>query len=159
MIRAISSFADGPANFNPTSPAEVQAQKLISSIAIWGCHPQSGFSNAHKACIVQFNHSREPTSASLIFWTWDGVLVNPWKSVGFSQDWQKGTVGWMKARASFYMQLRILLSKNNIPCNHDSQLTNYCKLHTSDLMLVIIKSSLVWSQWDPVRNRPIRQPL
>ena len=63
----------------------------------------------------------------------------------------------MKARASFYMQLRILLSKNNIPCNRDSQLTNYCKLHTSDLMLVIIKLSLVWSQWDPVRNSPIRR--
>ena len=82
----ISSFADGPVNFNLTSPAEEQAQELISSIAIWGCHPQSGFSNVHKACIVQFNHSKEPTSASLIFGTCAGVLVNPWKSVGFCQD-------------------------------------------------------------------------
>jgi len=55
MIRVISSFADGPVNFNHTSPV---AQNLISSTAIWGCHPQSGFSNADKACIIQFNHSQ-----------------------------------------------------------------------------------------------------
>ena len=31
MIRVISSFADGPANFHSTGPAEDQIQKLISS--------------------------------------------------------------------------------------------------------------------------------
>ena len=31
MIRVISSFADGPVNFNPTGPVEDQTQKLISS--------------------------------------------------------------------------------------------------------------------------------
>ena len=34
MIRVISSFADGPINFNPTGPSEEQTQKLISSIDI-----------------------------------------------------------------------------------------------------------------------------
>ena len=27
--------------------------------AIWGCHPQSGFNNARKVCIVQFNQSNQ----------------------------------------------------------------------------------------------------
>ena len=31
MIKVISSFADGPVNFNSTGPAEDQIQKLISS--------------------------------------------------------------------------------------------------------------------------------
>ena len=30
MIRVISSFADGPVNFNTTGPVEDQIQKLIS---------------------------------------------------------------------------------------------------------------------------------
>ena len=30
MIRVISSFADGPVNFNPTGPVADQTQKLIS---------------------------------------------------------------------------------------------------------------------------------
>ena len=34
MKRVISSFADGPVNFNPTGPAEDQTQKLISSTGI-----------------------------------------------------------------------------------------------------------------------------
>ena len=29
MIRVVSSFADGPVNFNPTGPVEDQIQKLI----------------------------------------------------------------------------------------------------------------------------------
>ena len=35
MIRVISSFVVGPANFNPTGPEEDQTQKLISGTGIW----------------------------------------------------------------------------------------------------------------------------
>jgi len=35
MIRAISSFVDGPVNFNHTGPEEDQTQKLISGTGIW----------------------------------------------------------------------------------------------------------------------------
>ena len=37
MIRVISSFGDGPVNFNPTGPAEDQTQKLILSTEL--LHP------------------------------------------------------------------------------------------------------------------------
>ena len=42
MIRAISSFADGPANFNPTSPVEVQAQKFQSRLTKGYCRVDEG---------------------------------------------------------------------------------------------------------------------
>ena len=38
MIRVISSFADGPVNFNPNGPAEDQTQKLISRTVTIPCY-------------------------------------------------------------------------------------------------------------------------
>ena len=37
MIRVISSFGDGPVNFNPTGPAEDRTQKLMLSTEL--LHP------------------------------------------------------------------------------------------------------------------------
>ena len=41
MMRVISSFGDGPVNFNPTGPAEDQTQKLMLSTEL--LHPINTF--------------------------------------------------------------------------------------------------------------------